>query len=278
MAHLQVNFMSESLMRTVTIHVILPTDKLVPPGAPQPPAGPYKTLYLLNGVMGNHTDWCNATNIQVLAEELNLAVVMPGGENRFYLDFEPTHELYGEFVGRELVEATRKMFPLSHKREDTFIAGVSMGGYGALRNGLKYHENFGYIGGLSAAMVLYDLKQRTDDHPMFLERRSYAETIFGDFDQVMESDKNPLWLAKQCKESGAELPKIFLKIGTEDFLYQTNLRLADDFRALDVPVDFFTAPGAHEWGFWQQTIKDFLAWLPLAEDQSERLHSGNVGL
>ena len=278
MAHLQVNFMSEALMRTVTIHVVLPTDKLVAPGCPKPAGGPYKTLYLLNGIMGNHTDWCNATNIQILAETYNVAVVMPGGENRFYLDFEPTHELYGEFVGNELVEATRKMFPLSHRREDTFIAGVSMGGYGALRNGLKYSENFGYIAGISTAMVLYDLKDRRDDHPMFLETKRYAQAIFGDFDTVMESDKNPLWLAKELKGSGARLPELFLMIGRQDFLYNSNRRLRKDLDELGVPYHYEEADGQHDWEFWREAVKVLLDWLPLKGEDTERLHSGNVGL
>ena len=278
MAHLQVNFMSEALMRTVTVQVILPTDKLLPPGAPKRPLRPYKTLYLLNGVMGNHTDWCNATDIQILAEEKNLAVVMPGGENRFYLDFEPTHELYGEFVGNELVWATRKMFPLSHKREDTFIAGVSMGGYGALRNGLKYSSNFGYIAGMSAAAILYDLDKRTDDHPMFLERRSFAETIFGDFSKVMESDKNPVWSAKQLKENNREIPEIYLTVGREDFLYRNNRKLCEEFNELGLDVTFKETEGGHSWDLWKESIKDVLDWLPLAGDSEEGLNSGNIGL
>lgn len=278
MALLQVNFMSAALMRTVTIHVILPTDKLVMPGTEEPPAGPYKTLYLLNGIMGNHTDWCNATDIQVLAEELNLAVVMPGGENRFYLDFEPTHELYGEFVGNELIHATRRMFPLSHKREDTFIAGVSMGGYGALRNGLKYCENFGYIAGMSAASVLYDLEKRTDDHPMFLERRSYAQEIFGDFQTVMESDKNPVWLIKQMKKKGMVIPKLYLTIGREDFLYESNQKLLRELKELDINIIYKETAGGHSWSLWKESIRDVLAWLPLNDSVNEGINSGNIGL
>lgn len=86
---------------------------------------------------------------------------MPSGENRFYLDDEKSGELYGEFIGKELVEFTRKLFPLSDKREDTFIAGLSMGGYGAIRNGLKYAENFGCVIGLSAALVQIRGRTRT---------------------------------------------------------------------------------------------------------------------
>ena len=78
MAFIEMNFMSEALMRTVTVNVILPADKLMPPGVAKPELKPFKTLYLLNGIMGNHTDWMNATNIQAMAEEKNLAKAEAG--------------------------------------------------------------------------------------------------------------------------------------------------------------------------------------------------------
>lgn len=277
MAYIQLNFMSEALMRTVTVNVILPADKLSPPGAPKEALKPFKTLYLLNGIMGNHTDWIHATTIQSLAEEKNLAVVMPAGENMFYLDREAVHALYGEYVGKELVEFTRKIFPLSDKREDTFIGGLSMGGYGALRNGLKYSDTFGHIVALSTAMVLYTLEERTEDHPMFMERRSYAQEIFGDFDKVMESDKNPVWLLQKLKESGKEIPKIYQAIGTEDFLLTANRRLHQELAEAGGDITYVEKPGGHEWSFWGSRIADALAWLPLAETEMG-INSGNVGI
>lgn len=277
MAFIELNFMSEALMRTVTVNVILPADKLTPPGVPKPEPAPFQTLYLLNGVMGNHTDWVHATNVQAMAEEKNLAVVMPGGENMFYLDHEPTHALYGEFVGKELVEFTRKIFPLSDKREDTFIGGLSMGGYGALRNGLKYSDTFGRIAALSSAAVLYTLDERTDDHPMFMERRSYAKEIFGDFDKVMESDKNPVWLMKQLKEQGKEIPPIYQAVGTEDFLLEANRRLHRELTEAGGDVTYVEKPGGHEWSFWGSQISKVLEWLPLAGTQAG-IGSGNIGV
>lgn len=275
MAFIEINFMSEALMRTVTVNVILPADKLMLPGVSKPKLKPFKTLYLLNGIMGNHTDWMNATNIQAMAEEKNLAVVMPGGENMFYLDHEVTHALYGEFVGKELVEFTRAAFHLSDKKEDTFIGGLSMGGYGALRNGLKYSDTFGRIAALSSAMVLYALDERTDDHPMFMERRSYAREVFGDFDKVMESDKNPVWLMKQLKEQGKEIPRIYQAIGTEDFLLAANQRLHQELVEAGGEVTYVEKPGGHEWDFWGDQIMEILKWLPLAE---AGINSGNIGV
>jgi len=202
MALIQVNFISQSLMRTVPIQVILPVDKIRFPGMPEREEKPFKTLYLLHGIFGNYTDWVSGTNIQRWAEEKNLAVVMPSGENGFYVDRAEEHNYYGEFIGKELVEITRKMFPLSRKREDTFIAGLSMGGYGALRNGLEYHETFGCIAGLSSAMIAEGIEKRTDDVPFFIESRTYAESLFGNLDEMAKSDKNPAWLAKKLAKEG----------------------------------------------------------------------------
>src|SRR5690606_5786585 len=109
MALLQVNFMSKSLARTVPMNVILPVDKMTFPGMPVREDKPYKTLYLLHGVFGNYTDWVTGTNIQRWAEEKDLVVVMPSGDNMFYVDNPGVNNFYGEFIGKELVEITRKM-------------------------------------------------------------------------------------------------------------------------------------------------------------------------
>ena len=91
----------------------------------------------------------------------------------FYMDHPNANENYSEFIGKELVKITRRMFPLSHKKEDTFIAGLSMGGYGAIRNGLKYHDTFGYIAGLSSAMILEKMRTADDSSPMFLRKKAF---------------------------------------------------------------------------------------------------------
>lgn len=276
MALIQVNFISKSLMRTVPLNVILPVDKMTFPGMPQRGDKPYKTLYLLHGVFGNYTDWVSGTCIQRWAEEKDLAVVMPSGDNMCYVDQEKSHNLYGEFIGQELVEITRKMFPLSDKKEDTFIAGLSMGGYGALRNGLKYHNTFGYIGGLSSALIVEGMNKRTNDSPMFIDRRDFAESVFGDLAVVEEGDMNPAWLIKKLTKEGAALPKIYLACGTEDFLLEANRRLHEVMKEAGVDVTYEEGPGGHEWDFWNRHIKKFLDLLPL--EGTAGINSGNVGI
>ena len=274
MAIIEVNFISKCLMRTVTFNAIIPVDKFGPQ-AENAEQKPLKTLYLLHGIFGNYTDWVNGTRIQAWAEANDLAVIMPSGENRFYLDDEKSGELYGEFFGKELVEFTRKLFPLSDKREDTFIAGLSMGGYGAIRNGLKYAENFGCVIGLSAALVHDTWKDADNSAPIFTFRRNYYEAIFGEYDKVKGSDKDPKALLLKLKEEGRPVPKMYLCCGTEDGLVTANRDFRDFLNENGVDLTYVEGPGKHDWVFWDTYIKKVLDWLPLNRTGAG-INSGNV--
>ena len=274
MAIIEVNFISKCLMRTVTFNAIIPVDKFGPQ-AENAEQKPLKTLYLLHGIFGNYTDWVNGTRIQAWAEANDLAVIMPSGENRFYLDDEKSSELYGEFIGKELVEFTRKLFPLSDKREDTFIAGLSMGGYGAIRNGLKYAENFGCVIGLSAALVHDTWKDADNSAPIFTFRRNYYEAIFGEYDKVKGSDKDPKALLLKLKEEGRPVPKMYLCCGTEDGLVTANRDFRDFLNENGVDLTYVEGPGKHDWVFWDTYIKKVLDWLPLNRTGAG-INSGNV--
>ena len=273
MAIIEVNFISQCLMRTVTFNAIIPADKFGPQAAAQQKA--FKTLYLLHGIFGNYTDWVNGTRIQAWAEANDLAVIMPSGENRFYLDDEKSGERYGEFIGRELVEFTRKLFPLSDRREDTFIAGLSMGGYGALRNGLKYAEIFGYVVGLSSALIYAGLKDSDNSAPVFTFRRQYYEAIFGDLEHIVGSDKDPKALFRKLREENRPLPKLYMCCGTEDSLLAANRDLRDDLLANGADLTYEEGPGGHDWVFWDTYIRKILDWLPLGEAKAG-VSSGNV--
>ncbi|MCH5261786.1 MAG: acetylesterase [Lachnospiraceae bacterium] len=275
MAFIQMNLLSKALMRTVPVNVIIPADKMIAPGMPIREDKPYKTLYLLHGIFGNYTDWVNGTRIQRFAEENDLAVVMPSGDNAFYLDYPAGLNNYGEFIGRELVELTRKIFPLSHKREDTYIGGLSMGGYGAMRNGLKYHDTFGAIVALSSALIVDQLKDRTNDTANIIERRDFAEAFFGDLEEVLISDKNPKYLVEKLIEEKAQFPAIYMACGRDDHLLETNQDFAQFLQDKGVEVTFEVGPGNHEWDFWDTYIKKAMEWLPL-ERGGAGINSGNV--
>lgn len=277
MALIQVNLLSQSLMRTVPVNVILPVDKLPVPGVPAREERPYKTLYLLHGIFGSYIDWVTGTRIQRYAEEHDLAVVMPSGDNAFYVDQPAGMNFYGEFVGHELVDLTRRMFPLSRKREDTFIGGLSMGGYGALRNGLKYAETFGYIAALSSACHLETMAATvTEDSNFKPANRSYLEACFGDLTKLLDSDKSPKYLARQMKAAGTPFPKIFMACGDQDGLLPANTDMAGFLKEQGADVTFIVAPGNHEWDFWDKYIREAIEWLP-TEKSGLGINSGNVG-
>lgn len=277
MALISVDFISESLKRTVTFNAIIPTDKFVRPGTPKPELKPFKTLYLLHGIFGNYTDWVTSTRIQRWAQDNDLAVIMPSGENGFYIDHaDRSDQMYGEFIGKELVDFTRKLFRLSEKREDTFIAGLSMGGYGALRNGLKYSETFSCIGALSSALILDNAEQSTNNSPMFMEQRSYFESIFGDLTQLQGSDKDYQALVLALKDNGKPVPKLFMCCGSDDFLLPLNRKYRDFLVEHNFELTYEEGPGNHEWDFWDTYIKKFIDWLPLDKNTVSGIDSGNV--
>ena len=280
MAVFQIDFMAETLGRTVPIIVILPTDKVYMPGMEKREEGkPYKTLYLLHGIIGDCTDWLYGTRIRRWAEERDLCVVMPSGDNAMYLDQPWAGNCYSEYIGRELVEFTRKTFPLSHKKEDTYIGGLSMGGYGAIYNGLKYSDTFGAVVALSSALIVDETLPVEVPEPHFpSERNDYKRSIFGpDLEEVVRSDKNPVVLVKRLLDEKKELPKLFMACGEDDFLKVKNDAFAAFLKEKGVAFTYETGPGSHEWDFWDTYIRKALDWLPLEDGASGRT-SGNVGL
>lgn len=261
MAYLQMNFFSHSLMRTVPVNLFLPTDCREFAEITPEQMSPWKTLYLLHGVFGNYTDWLNNSLIQRYAQEKNIVVVMPSGDNAFYVDEPASHNFYGRFIGQELVEFTRKLFPLSSRREDTWLGGLSMGGFGALRNTLNYPETFGAVIALSSALITDSLMERTNDCPFFPERRDFAERIFGDLSAVAGSENDPVYLARRLKEQGTEPPEIFMACGEQDSLLPANRRFAKELENCGFSFTFITAPGGHDWDFWDAYLKKGLDWL-----------------
>ena len=273
MAVIQLNYLSKALLRTVDVTVVLPVDTLDMESMTYTKRKEYKTLYLLHGIFGDQNDWLYGTRIQRFANERGLCVVMPSGENMFYVDQEHTHNHYSQFIGEELVEMTRAMFPLSHKKEDTFIAGLSMGGYGAIVNGLKYYQTFGYIAGLSSALMLEDWVHCKPPIIQGVDAKKYYESLFGDISKLQGSDKDYYALVKKIPHD--QLPKIYICIGIDDFLLETNRKYRNYLLAEKVDLTYEGGPGNHEWDFWDRYILKILDWLPLNK-KDEGLNSGHV--
>ena len=247
----------KSLQRRTSISVILPADNIhFLQDTEEIVEKPYRTLYLLHGLYGSDDIFLANTSIQKFAEDHGIAIVIPCGENSFYLDNVNAHAYYGEYVGQELLDITRNIFPLSDKREDTFIAGFSMGGYGAIRNGLKYSQNFSKIGMISSALITDDIPGYMDDNNV-LRSRPFYESVFGDLDKIKDSDKDPKYLIENC----TDIPEIFMACGVDDFLFDKNVDFHEFLKAKDIDCEFIKAPGEHTWEFCDRYIKEFIKTL-----------------
>ncbi|MBQ6570101.1 MAG: acetylesterase [Clostridia bacterium] len=255
MAILTAEIFSQCLNRNTQIRVIIPADDLNGFRS-----GPFKTLYLLHGVYGTYNDWINRTGILGIAEKNSLAVVMPDGANDFYVDNPKAAKNYGEYIGRELIQITRGLFPLSDNREDTFIGGLSMGGYGALRAGLKYSDTFSKIIALSTAVINQNGRVEDDSFPFFPMRKGFLDSVFGDFSTIGDTGNDLITLI----ESQANIknkPSIYFSCGRQDDFYNDNVKfykLANEL-GFDCTADW--REGYHEWGFWNSVIGDAVKWL-----------------
>ena len=273
MALIEINFISQCLMRNVTVNAIIPFDKIPMGGQEQKERKPFKTLYLLHGIFGNYMDWISCTRIQRWAEEKDLAVIMPSGENHFYVDCNANGERFGEFIGKELPTKMRELFPLSDKREDTFIGGLSMGGYGAIVNGLKYNDTFGYIAGLSNALILEDIVSDVPEITKMVFGSGYVRTIFGD--AAVGSENDYYTLAERFEKSEKQMPQIYMCCGLDDELLEKNRKYAAFLEAKGFSITYEEGPGNHEWDFWDSYIKKVIDWLPL-EEAASGINSGNI--
>lgn len=275
MALLQANIFSRTLLRNTTFNAIIPADKFGFDGKSLREPKPFKTLYLLHGIFGNYTDWVIYSRIVPWAQNKNLAVIMPSGDNHFYIDNEKTFENYGRYIGEELVDLTRRMFKLSDKREDTYIGGLSMGGYGAVRNGLKYSDTFSHIISLSSAFTMDTINESTYDNPDITKNRNYFESIFGDLSRLAGSENDYKSLVTRCLEENFPLPRFYMACGTEDFLIKENRDYHNFLLNNGVDVTYEEGPGIHDWTFWDSYMEKALNWLPL-EEESLGIFSGNV--
>lgn len=277
MALITASFMSKSLMRTVPVNIIMPTDKLTFPGQPEPSSEPKKLLVLLHGIFGNYTDWVTGTRVQAFAEAHDLAVVMPSGDNKFYCDSSTTGDRYGTFIGVELVDFMRKTFNVSKKREDTFIAGLSMGGFGAIVNGLRHPETFSCVAGLSSGLIKQGILNATDAPNQLMTATQYC-AMFG-IDNVKDYDgsENDYEALADKVASDPNKPKIYLCCGLQDGLIEPNRAYRDKLKGLGYDVTWAESAGGHTWEFWGEYIEKVINWLPLGGSNAG-ISSGNVGI
>jgi len=254
----QINFSSDVLVTRCTVNVMLPQRR---PGNPQDIYHPpFRVLYLLHGYSDDQTAWQRWSSIERYAEGLNLAVLMPAAQNSFYTDMAHGGKFF-TFLTEELPAVVHDLFPLSSERTDTFVAGLSMGGYGAFKLALSLPDRYAAAASLSGAVDIAKVVEQNDDP----ENNAWLVTmqnIFGDLEKVPNGPNDLFALARKVSQSGIK-PRLFQYCGTEDFLYQDNLRLRDFIRPLGFDYTYEETPGDHSWNYWDRMIEKVLAWLNL---------------
>ncbi len=260
MALIHCDFFSESLGLSSSMTVILP-QKTVGQIGMTGKAGSRKNpvLYLLHGLSDDHTIWSRRTSIERYVANLGIAVVMPAVARSYYTDMHnagvsaPCGK-YWTFISRELPAIVESFFPVSEKREDTFAAGLSMGGYGAFKLALARPDKFCAAASLSGAL---DPQELVNQNP---GRIGEHVSIFGD-KPVYGTDNDLYHLSRELARSGGVKPRLFQCCGTEDFLYPINLKFRDHLESLQFDLTFEEGPGSHDWGYWDARIQDVLRWL-----------------
>jgi len=212
---------------------------------------PLKAAYLLHGYTGSCDDWFTRHSLGGLSQKNNLALILPNAENHFYVDDMQREDYYGEFIGRELVEFTRKAFPLSCAREDTIIGGISMGGYGSLRNGMKYGDVFGHVVAIAPALILNEVAGEDFRPSIQGSSRGYYESVFGCLGTARERDVDVFWLSSELSRRGAEFPDIYFACGANDKLVFENRRFHAHLTKLGVPHVYDEGPGTHDEYFFE---------------------------
>lgn len=217
-----------------------------------------KTVFYLHGYTGCAEDFWGFTD---LAEQYHFAMVMPNGENSFYLDAKATGGKYGTYVGEELIAYIRKTFGLAMTKEDTFICGLSMGGFGALHTGLAYPETFGKIVALSSALIVNELSKMEAGVGNAVANYEYYERYFGDLSVVKESINNPETLIQNLLKEGKDLPEIYMACGTEDFLLEKNREFHSFLQENHVKHCYYESKGIHDMVFWNEYFRKSAEWL-----------------
>jgi putative tributyrin esterase len=260
LALINCDFISEVLGISTSMCVILPQNTRSQIGmSGSENKEKYPTLYLLHGLSDDHTTWQRRTSIERYVSDMGIAVVMPNGGRSFYTDMKHGYK-YFTFISEELPEIAKQFFPLSDKREDTFAAGLSMGGYGAFKLALSCPDKYAAAASLSGAV---DMASRVKSNE--IQDTTELENICGDLNSIKNSENDLFYLAKNVSALNGPKPKLYQCCGTEDFLYEDNINFKNFIEKTNLDYTYEEGPGVHEWKYWDEQIQKVLKWLPISK-------------
>lgn len=242
MALCQVRFFSRSLGKASEMFVLLPDEG----------EEPFAVLYLLHGLSDDASIWLRRSRIEWYVRDLPLVVVMPDGGRGWYTN-AVDGDAYEDHIRNDVIYQTERLFPVRRERRYRAIAGLSMGGYGALHFGLRYPNHFVAAASLSGAVGI-------GHYPITEQMPADFRRIFGANPQG--SEKDLFALAERVDK--ATLPKLWLDCGTEDFLIEDNRAFHAHLQQLGISHEYHEFPGGHTWDYWDEHIQQVLEFVMAA--------------
>lgn len=249
-----IQFESKLVGKTLPYIVVLPTDYDQPAAKDKH----YPVLYLLHGLAGHYDNWVTHTKLSEYAAQYRMIIVTPEGNDGWYTDSAtvPTDK-YETYIFEELIPDVQRRYRTVEAREGRAIAGLSMGGYGALKLGVKHPQTFAFAASLSGALSAASV---TESELRGLESvwRTLA-VVFGPADNPMRKANDVPQLYRDLPASSiAGLPYVYFDCGTEDVLLSMNRSFAELLVTRKIPHEYRQLPGGHSWSYWDAQVQDVL--------------------
>ena len=255
MAKLIIKYHSQCLRRETTFELFIPND---PMGyGVEKDERPIRTLFLLHGYTGSADNWVP----EDLSRKYRFAVVCPNGENSFWLDGISTGHSFATLLGEELPDYLKDTFGLARSAEDTYILGLSMGGFGALHTAFAYPERFGKVGAMSSALIHREVAGMDESGGNEVANFEYYRECFGDPKKLLGSRNDPEALIDGLLAEGKAIPKIYMCCGTEDFLLERNRDMHNFLCDRHVYHLYHESKGSHDMVFWNEYTQKIVEWM-----------------
>jgi len=237
-----VTFHSASLERDMPYRVVLPASLSQNQKLP--------VVYLLHGGGGGYRDWSNYSDVARFAEQ-GLILVMPEGNSSYYVNaVERPKDRYEDYVTGDLIADVQSRFPAALGRENRAIAGVSMGGFGALTLALKHPNIYAFAGGISSAI---DVPSRRFSMKRIGQYHQHSQ-IFGPWGSETRRNNDPFVIA--ARTDPAKAPYLFLSCGEQEGLFPANRRFVQLLQKHGYKYEFHAGPGGHDWNQWNGRLPD----------------------
>ncbi len=250
MAYMHIDHLPETVKVQSPLNIILPDPGLIN-GVP---VRDRKVLYLLHGLSDDASAWQRYSSIETYAKTYGIVVVMPSVSRSFYLD-QPNGQKYFTFLTEELPQYLEDVFGIVPDREKTFVAGLSMGGYGAMKCSLLHPERYFAAASFSGVLSMHGWEADLND-----PRSTEFSYLFGDLSKLSGGEHDPsTWLTNAVK-GGKKIPRLFVSCGLLDELLPTNRYFIENCKSLGVQVEYHEEEGIHDWYFWDRQIRQFLAF------------------